>query len=243
MLKLIGLGLWNYKDMTFRGLEEAKDCDIIYLEAYTSKMLGSSKQDYEQMLEKSIQLADRDFIETGKILDYAVKNKVALLIGGDPLVATTHSDLLLQAKERGVRTVIVHNASIYSAIAEAGLQIYKFGKAVTISFWTENYKPTSFIDVYKENKERGLHTLFFLDINMEENKFMSAAEGFEILLKSGFDANEKLIVCSQLGSDNSRISYGTIDELKNKDIGIPLQVIIVPGKLHEKELEFLGLFR
>lgn len=36
MLYVIGLGLGDVKDITVKGLEIVKSCDLIYLEAYTS---------------------------------------------------------------------------------------------------------------------------------------------------------------------------------------------------------------
>lgn len=242
MLVLVGLGLWDEKDISLRGLEEAKACDIFYLEEYTSKLFGATKQDLESLFGKEIQKVGRDFIESGEILNYAVRNKVALLVPGDPMIATTHSDLILRAKEKGINVKVIHNASIYSAIAETGLQIYKFGKSATIPFWKENFKPTSFYDVLKENQERGLHTLLFLDIKTEEDKYMSPNHAMEILEKCGMDENIKIVVCSRLGSENKSIKYGAVKDLKNEDFGSPLHVLIIPGKLHEKEKEFLESF-
>ena len=49
------------------------------------------------------------------------------------MIATTHVDLRLRAHKAGVRTSIVHAASVGSAAAGvAGLQSYKFGRTVTI---------------------------------------------------------------------------------------------------------------
>lgn len=239
MLVLVGLGLWDEKDISLKGLEEAKACDIFYLEEYTSKLFGATKQDLESLFGKEIQKVKRDFIESGEILNYAVRNKVALLIPGDPMVATTHNDLILRAKEKGINVKIIHNASIYSAIGETGLQIYKFGKSATIPFWEENFKPTSFYDVVKENQEKGLHTLLFLDIKAEEDRYMSPNKAMEILLECKIDENMKIVVCSRLGSEEKTIRYGAVVDLKDEDFGSPLHVLVVPGKLHEKEKEFL----
>jgi len=37
--------------------------------------------------------------------------------------ATTHTDLLLRAKERGIGTKVIHNASIINAVGCCGLQV------------------------------------------------------------------------------------------------------------------------
>ncbi|MEM0372501.1 MAG: diphthine synthase [archaeon] len=239
MLYLIGLGLWDEKDITLRGLEKARECDLVFLESYTSKLMGTDEKRLGSLIGKQIQPANRSFIEEGTILAYAKSNKVALLVPGDPFVATTHSDLILQAKEKNVKCEIIHNASILSAMTECGLQAYKFGRSATITFWEGDYRPTSWFDAYKENRERGLHTLFFLDIQMEKNRFLTAQQAIKQLLEAGLSRGEKIIVCSQLGGPNAKISFGAPDDLLQRDIGLPLQIIIVPGALHEKEKEYL----
>ena len=58
-----------------------------------------------------------------KILANARDNDVAFLVGGDPLSATTHTDLILRAVELNIPYKIVHNASIMNAIGSCGLQV------------------------------------------------------------------------------------------------------------------------
>ena len=43
MLTLIGLGLYDEKDLTLRGIEQAKKADKAYIELYTSKWHGNIK--------------------------------------------------------------------------------------------------------------------------------------------------------------------------------------------------------
>lgn len=63
---------------------------------------------------------------------------------------------------------IIHNTSILVAIADCGLQLYKYGETVSIVAWTDKYKPRSFYDKIYSNFERGLHTLCLLDIKLNE---------------------------------------------------------------------------
>lgn len=243
MLYLIGLGLWNEKNLTLEGIEAAKECDVLYLEEYTSKLFGTNKQKLEEVLGKKIQVIPRNSVESGEILNYAKSNVIGLLIGGDPLTATTHTDLILQAKEKNIKTKIIHNSSIYTAIAETGLQIYKFGRATTVTFWTDNYKPTSFYEIIKENQKQGLHTLVFLDIDQEKQKYMSINEALSTLLECGLNKTQKVIGCARIGSEDQIIKYDTVEKLIEFDFGKPLHILIVPGKLHEKEEEFLNIFK
>lgn len=249
MLVLIGLGLCDEKDITLRGLEEAKEADLVFLERYTSAFFGTPKAALEGLVGKKIQDADRNFVESGKILDYAKKNKAALLIVGDPLAATTHTDLILRAREANINVKVIHNASIITAVADTGLQLYKFGRSVTIPFRETNFAPESFYDVLAENQARGLHTLFFLDIKADESRYMSPQDAIGILeevekkrKQKFFTSATKLVVCSRLGSADKSIKYGTVGNLKNENFGGPLHVIIIPGKLHEMEAKFLEMF-
>lgn len=47
------------------------------------------------------------------------------LVVGDPFGATTHTDLVLRAREQGIPHRVVHNASIMNAIGCTGLQANK----------------------------------------------------------------------------------------------------------------------
>ena len=76
--------------------------------------------------------------------------------------ATTHVDLALRAKERGIEVRVIHNASIMNAMGACGLQLYNFGRAVTVPFFTETWKPDSFYDKIAYNSKGGMHTLVLL---------------------------------------------------------------------------------
>ena len=61
----------------------------------------------------------------------------AQLVVGDPFGATTHTDLVTRCKAKGVKVDAVHNASIMNAVGCCGLQLYNFGRTVSIVFFTE----------------------------------------------------------------------------------------------------------
>src|SRR3989338_7064760 len=123
-LYLIGLGLWDEKDITLRGLETVKKCQTVFLETYTSK-LNCSKEALEKLYGKKIIEADRNLVEkeSNKILEPAKTSNVALLVIGDAFSATTHSSLLLDAKKMGVRVKMVSNASVLTAVGVVGLEL------------------------------------------------------------------------------------------------------------------------
>jgi len=246
-LYLIGLGLSDEKDISLRGLELARKSDFIYLEGYTSK-LSVEKERIEKLLAKKIIGADRNLIEqkSGEILKKAEKNDVAILVVGDPLSATTHIELINSAEKNGIRTKIVHNASIINAIAITGLQLYKFGKTTSIPYQSKSFKPHAPYDVLKENFSINAHTLILLDIDAGVKRFMSVNEGIKYLLEIEEERKEKVftkstscIGCSRIGSENAVIKFGTAEELLKEDFGEPLHCIVVPAKLHFVEEETL----
>jgi hypothetical protein len=55
--------------------------------------------------------------------------------------ATTHSDLMLRARELGIGVRSIHNASIMNAVGCCGLQLYSFGETVSMVFFTDSWKP------------------------------------------------------------------------------------------------------
>ena len=246
MLKLIGLGL-EMQDLSIKAVQEIITSQRLFLEEYTSH--GINKQELELFFNRLIESADRDFVESGKILDNAKDEDVALLILGDPLIATTHTDLLLRCKEHGIRAKVVHNNSIYNSITDTGLQIYKFGKTTTIPYWETNYEPTSFLDVIEQNHGIEAHTLCLLDIKKDQDKYMQPQDAIAVLenaqQKTGkniFDDKTKIIVCSRMGTEDQSIKYLSIKDAKKTDLGGTLHMLIFPATLHEMELEFLTQF-
>lgn len=127
ILFLIGLGLGNEKDITIRGLEIVKSCPVVFLETYTS-ILRVDKYKLEEFYGRSINVADRNCVENeAEQIIYPAKGQdgcdVALLVVGDPMCATTHTDIMLRARDAGVRVELIHNASVMCAVGACGLQV------------------------------------------------------------------------------------------------------------------------
>ena len=247
MLSLIGLGLSDEKDLTLRGFEKAKNADKVYAEFYTSKWHGDVKK-LEKMIEKKIELIDRRDLEeeSNKIIEEAKNKKIVVFILGDPLAATTHTSLLFEATSVGVKTEVVHNASIYSAAGETGLHLYKFGRTVTIPFPEKTKSTGALADAIEKNIKIGLHTLLLLDVISEKEKYMRPEEGMKILLKMKkkfFIENTEIVVFARAGSNEPLIVYGKVKDLLKKDFGKPPFVMIIPGTLHFTEREYLETFR
>src|SRR6266550_3710714 len=97
-LVFIGLGLHDEKGITLRGLEEARSAEVVFMELYTSGRAGATLGSVERLIGKKIRRLSRTEVEDGRlILEAAAKQKVAFLVVGDPMAATTHVDLRLRA--------------------------------------------------------------------------------------------------------------------------------------------------
>ena len=247
-LMFIGLGLYDEKDISLKGLEKIKKSDKIYAEFYTAKLSGTDVEKIEKTIGKKIEVLSRQETEKGeKILSSALDEHVVFLTAGDPLVATTHVDLRLRAIEKGIKTGVVHSSSIITAVPGLlGLQNYKFGRTTTLAYPEKDYFPTSPYQVIKDNKKMGLHTLVLLDIQAENDRYMTANEGITFLLKMEERHGEKLVkedslmcVVARAGSSNPLVVANTVRFLRGKDFGQPLHSLVVPGKLHFMEINAL----
>jgi len=246
----IGLGLYDEKDLTLKAIESMKQCDTIYAEFYTSVLMGTEIQNIEKIIGKTITILSRKQTEKAEIILSSAKNgNVAFLTGGDSMAATTHVDLRIRSIQQGFKTKIIHGTSIITAVpALLGLQHYKFGRITTLVIPEKNYFPTSPYDIIKKNKQIGLHTLVLLDIQAEKNRYMTASEGIESLLKMEKVRNEHVIqstdlicVVCQAGSDDARVYADTFENLQSIDFGPPLHSLVIPGELHFMEKEALEI--
>ena len=248
MLYLIGAGLVA-EHLTLKGLEAIKSCGKVYLECYTSKLIPGNIE-LGEFLGKKIQPLSREDVElkAGALIEEAKKEDVALLVVGDALTATTHTDLLLRAKNAGCETRVIPGVSIYTvAPGVSGLQVYKFGRSTTIVYPEPNYYPESPYEVVRENREKGLHTLCLLDV--KAGKLMTAREGAKVLMDiaikrgQGSEAGkwECDAVCSA-GSELQKVYFGKLNAFTRLENNDAPQTLIVLGKLHELEIEFLEAF-
>ncbi len=251
-LFLIGIGLGDADDITLKGLELLKQADKVYLESYTS-VLNCPVAELEKVIGKTIEPANREVVEKkaeATILQAAKDGDAALLVIGDPLVATTHIDLIERAKKANIPVKVVHNASIISAIGATGLQVYKFGKTTSIPFAQKDYAPETPYLAIEENQKIGAHTLLLLDLKPEENKFMTINDAIDYLLKIELKLNKKVFTrdtlcvgCARIGAKDQLIKAGAAKDLQNIDFGKPVHCLVIPGNLHFMEEEFLQQFR
>ncbi|KAI2620807.1 Diphthine synthase [Xylaria nigripes] len=268
MLYLVGLGLSDETDITVRGLEIVKKASRVYLEAYTSILLVDQSV-LESYYGRSIVIADREMVESNsdEILRDAQSEDVAFLVVGDPFGATTHTDLVLRARELSIPIQTIPNASIMSAIGGCGLQLYNFGQTVSMVFFLDNWRPASFYDRIRENRAIGLHTLVLLDIKVKEQSLENMARGRRIFepprymtvgqcarqmleveedKKEGVYGPDSLAIgAARVGGRTEKFVAGTLKQLCDVDdlLGPPLHSLVLLGsRAHELERDYAGDF-
>lgn len=243
MLWLIGLGIHGFKSLSIDALDTLREADLILLEEYTSP-IGDAKE-LEDIIGKKVKKVNRWYVEDGReILELARDKNIALLTYGDPLIATTHEDLIMRAKEKQIDTRVIHNASAITAIiGEIGLHIYKVGRISTI-VKDKNANRSIYNIIYK-NMLEGLHTLLLLEYDKENNFFLEPKDALRYLLeyedekRYGIITNDTFgIVASRIGIDSS-IYAGRIGSLLKQDFGKPPHSIIITGSLHFTEEDAL----
>jgi len=249
MLLFIGLGLYDHRDISVKGLQAVKDADLVYAEFYTSRLMGADQEKLEEFYGRKIRVLSREEVEVDpKWLEEARDKQVAFLVGGDPMVSTTHLDLRLRALEMGIETGVIHSASIVTAVSGlTGLQNYRFGRSTTIPFpyiaRGRRIVPQTPYQVLKENLERNLHTMLFLDI--QNQKHMTVNEGAELLLEMAEEAGDHAmkdrigVGIARAGSAHPTVKADLLSHLKNYDFGGPLHILVVPARLHFMEARAL----
>jgi diphthine synthase len=269
MFYLVGLGLSDETDITVKGLEIVRKAARVYLEAYTSILLVDQTV-LESYYGRSIIVADREMVESNsdEILRDAQTEDVVFLVVGDVFGATTHTDLIIRARQLSIPVRTVPNASIMSGIGAAGLQLYNFGQTVSMVFFTENWKPSSFYDRILENRSIGLHTLVLLDIKVKEPNFDALVKTGKIVYEpprymtvgqcarqmieveeerqgGAYTRQSLAIGAARVGGKTEKFVAGTLEQLCDQDdlLGGPLHSLVLIGrKGHELEHEYVREF-
>lgn len=230
MIYLIGLGLDN-KEVTEKGLEAIESANKVFAEFYTN----TETIDLERLEEKTdseIEKLSREEVEQeDKIIEEGKNTDVAFLVSGDALTATTHYDIKHRAEKEGIETGVIHAPSVFTSIAETGLNVYKFGRTVTLP---EEGEPESVIKYIEKNDSISLHSLILLDINLE------ADEAAEKILNMRPEFSEReTIVLERANLENQSISTMSLEEVADSEFGEPPHCLILPGEKSHKEQEFV----
>ena len=246
-LYIIGLGIREETELTEKLISILRRCKYVYWENYTSPATYNLS-DIIRILEREVRVLRREDLEERieDIIVDAKKENVAILVCGDPLIATTHVNIILEAKRMGIEYRVFHASSILSAgIGESGLHLYKFGPSGTI-VREEKVSNRRNIDILKFNLENGLHTLYFLEYDKDEEYIMPPSYAIKILSKYAGNIlsnyNPYIIILCGIGTQNPykrALKYNEVIKLLNK---LPVDkpcIIIVSGQLHYMEKEYI----
>ena len=152
MFYLIGIGL-KPSHLTLEAIAAIKDCEEVYLEKYTSQYVEGENSELEEIIGKKVTIINRNEVEVDFEEKFKENKNIALLIFGNALTATTHIQLLLDAKEANLDYKVIPGISVTNTVAESGLDEYKFGRTITVCYHVPNFEPESFYDQIKENQK------------------------------------------------------------------------------------------
>jgi diphthine synthase len=246
VLTFVGLGLYDKTDVSEKGLACIRNADHVFLECYTSLLMGTTIEEMGNYYGKQIHPLFREDVEQHPeaMLEKAETGNVVFLCAGDPMVSTTHADLRMRAAKRGIKTAIIHAASIASAVCGvSGLQNYRFGKSCSVPFPQKNWSPTTSIEVIAQNLSLRLHTLVYLDI--QDERYMTVPEAVALLEDMAEKKGCRIplyVGIARAGSAEPVIIAGPAERVRTGDFGPPLHILIVPAELHEMEREYLEMF-
>ena len=210
-LLLIGMGPGRTDSMTIEAKNAAKSADFRRYEAYTALWPADELAKLEEDI-GDIEMVMRPEVESPtELLDLAKNHLVALLIVGDPLQATTHVDIQLQALEAGINCVVFHGISITTLVTGAiGLSNYRFGRQTTITYPYGGWVATSPLEVIAVNLFQNQHTLALLDLDPT-----GAGVGKQIPMQPGDSYVSLDLMKEKLSSNISDMSEdSTIDSMK-----------------------------
>src|SRR5215208_1350829 len=251
MLWFVGIGINGYRGLSIAALDVLRKCNIVYIERFTGVLTEVDIQGLNSLLEMHTIPVQRWFVEDGRDLLEAARTKdVALVTYGDPLIATTYSELRSRATKNSIKTAILHSASgIASIIGESGLHVYKFGRMVTMT--SELHSAVTVYNTIFQNLLAGSHTLILTEYNHnDESKepfFLDPSSVFNMLLDAEraykqevFSDDTFAVVASRVGMQDQKITSGKVKSLMKLEFGIGPHSVIITGALHFTETQALA---
>jgi len=251
MLWFVGIGINGHRGLSIEALDVLRKCDIVYIERFTGALTEVDLQGLNSLLEVPTKPVQRWFVEDGRdLLETARTKDVALVTYGDPLIATTHSELRSRAAKNSIKTAILHSASgIASIIGESGLHVYKFGRMVTMM--SELHSAVTVYNTIFQNLLAGSHTLILTEYSHnDESKepfFLDPSSVFKMLLDAErvhkheiFSDGTFAVVASRVGMQDQKMTSGKVQSLLKVEFGIGPHSVIIPGALHFTETQALA---
>lgn len=249
MIHILGMGLRGVDSVTLGEMRILSRCEKIYFETYTSVSPEGAASEISSITSKHIFLLGREDVENpAALLREAAGHDICIIITGDPLSATTHNQLRMDAVAAGVAVNVVENASILTTLpGKVGLLPYRMGPPVSLPFLAENFSPRSVLDKLARNRNMGFHTMILLDLR--DNRTMYPEEAFSYLKQleekhgTGVVRDDSMfIVATKVSQAGESLSYGTFEKLSEISWKSSPSTLIFPADLTENESEFMRLF-
>ncbi len=244
MLFLVGLGL-SIKDIPIGTIEACKNCEL-YIDRFTSRIDNEVTDYITELTGKRItELTRQDMEENAKdIVRRAERKNIAILIGGDPLIATTHKILYIEAKNQGITTQVVHaNSIITTAVGESGLDFYRFGAPCTIPKWSQHYSPVSFYEKIATNFKNSEHSILLLDYDAKNETTLDIKETISILEKAEehykkgiINSKTKIILLHNMSLNDSKVIVTTLGQAPSLNYS-GVNILVIPSELTGIEKE------
>ncbi|MGC8648913.1 MAG: diphthine synthase [Candidatus Micrarchaeia archaeon] len=247
MLYLVGIGL-NNDDLTLQAISILKS-SIVYADRYTTFFDDERRAYISNIINKQIIDLNREDLEEklGLLVERARDANIAIMVGGDPLIATTHKIIFIEARKRKVPIKVIHASSVLSAImGESGLDFYRFGQICTISKWQTNYMPVSFYEAIEKNYKNNLHSIVLLDYDPTKNSSLPLKDAIAILeeaekkYKKGLINDERLLfVMHKIALSEQQKLLINIKNAKKLNFANGPTALIIPANLSDIEKEVI----
>jgi len=251
---LVGLGVGDERDLGTRALEALGRADRVLAESYTSLWPPGTRERLSALLGKEVQSVSRAELESERVVLEPLQQglTVALVVGGEPLAATTHLSLRLAVERAGHAWRLYHHSSILTAAASlVGLSHYKFGRTVSLPLFSERIRPDSSYDGILSNDRSGLHTLVLLDLDAEADRYLTAREAVGLLAQMEearhggvLTPGRRVAVVARVGREDPWVRVGAWERVASWDPGSPPHSLVLPAReLHFLEEEALELWQ
>ena len=240
MLHLVGLGLGGVSSLSLEAKRAIERSSIVLLDVYTSLPPGGDVEGLRLALEastgKRVQPADRSTLEdmAEEVVEAAAREDVAVLVVGDPLVATTHSALMVLAARRGVRFRVIHAASVFPAApVRLGLHVYKLAPPVTLPYSPGEEALRRDCEKIAGFLNQGLHCTVLLEQTPSEGRVLTPLEASRLLASCPALRGRRAVAVVSLGGDG-RFQPFCIGEAAPTEIP---SLLVIPSSLHFSERE------
>lgn len=249
MLYIVGLGLRGLNSLTIEGDMVLRSCSEIFLEGYTSVSPEGTIHDISRHLGAPVHLLGRQDIEgSDMLIRKASEHNVALIVTGDPLSATTHNQIRIDAMRLGVQVEVLENASVTSVIpGRVGLLPYRMGPTVSLPFFSDKFHPRSVLSKIQSNLAMNLHTLVLLDLKDSRTMYPheAAMELLELESRHGtgtLGPETEIIVAAKVSQSGESLMHGPLQNFAMQNLDLSPSALVIPAKLSEKEWEFVSAF-